>query len=382
MVQWRRERREQFALFSLLLLLVLGLCLTGCEPQDKASEKVIYVPVLADASWLLEDGSFMEGVEMAVEELNGEYGERGFVVKTAVIDDQARYELGVEKAMELAADPSVTAVLNLQNFDVSKTAADILARSKRPILFPYGAYDSLFTKGNNYLFCGVPSFSDLGQAMALYIKEHGFRRIAVYYNGVQSQNELVTAFELALMDSQAKIVDYVSSIVSSSHFTPIYNRWEALGVDAVVIAQYGLPEAFAVLEIIRERDQRLAVIGEPIFNRANVLAQHKEAAEGMVVPSTLVLEESSLLLDFQSRYSEKYGEEADTWAVQGYDMMRLVADNFVALENPEPSVLASTLHSEEGYQGAGRRIRFEPGGALVVDIAKLPMLTSRNGRFE
>lgn len=366
----------------LLLLLALGLSLTGCEGQDQALQKVIYVPILADAGWLLEDGSFLKGVELAVEELNAEYGERGFVIETAVIDDQARYELGVAKAMELAADPSVTAVLNLQNFDVSKTAADILARSQRPILFPYGAYDSLFTKGNHYLFCGVPSFSDLGQAMAMFVKEHGYRRIAVYYNGVQSQNELVTAFELALMDSQAKIVDYVSSIVSSSHFDPIYNRWEALGVDAVVIAQYGLPEAFAVLEIIRERDQRLAIIGEPIFNRANVLAQHKEAAEGMVVPSTLVLEESSRLTDFHIRYGRKYGEEADTWAVQGYDMMRLVADNFVALESPDPELLASVLHSEEGYQGAGRRIRFAAGGALAVDIGKLPMLTSRNGRFE
>ncbi|MGI6652342.1 MAG: ABC transporter substrate-binding protein [Limnochordia bacterium] len=368
--------------FVLLLLLALGLPLTGCEPHEKVLEKVIYVPILADAGWLLEDGYFLKGVELAVEELNAEYGERGFVIRTAVIDDQARYELGVAKAMELAADPSVTAVLNLQNFDVSKTAADILARSQRPILFPYGAYDSLFTKGNHYLFCGVPSFSDLGHAMAMYVKDHGFRRIAVYCNGVQSQNELVTAFELALMDSQAKIVDYVSSIVSSSQFDPIYNRWEALGVDAVVIAQYGLPEAFAVLAIIRERDQRLAIIGEPIFNRANVLAQHKEAAEGMVVPSTLVLEESSRLTDFHIRYSSKYGEEADTWAVQGYDMMRLVADNFVVLESPDPELLASVLHREEGYQGAGRRIRFAAGGALVVDIAKLPMLTSRNGRFE
>ena len=215
--------------------------------------------------------------------------------------------------------------------------------------------------------------------MAMYVKDHGFG-IAVYCNGVQSQNELVTAFELALMDSQAKIVDYVSSIVSSSHFDPIYNRWEALGVDAVVIAQYGLPEAFAVLAIIRERDQRLAIIGEPIFNRANVLAQHKEAAEGMVVPSTLGLEESSRLSDFLIRYRSRYGDEAVPWAVQGYEMMRLVADNFVVLESPIQS-FSFCLHREEGYQGQGGGSALQQA-ALVVDIAKLPMLTSRNGRFE
>jgi branched-chain amino acid transport system substrate-binding protein len=374
-------KRRLFWLVSPLLL-IFGLFLAGCESPNQVSEKVIYVPILADASWLLEDGAFMKGVDLAVEELNAEYSGRGFVIKTAVIDDQARYELGVEKATELANDPEVTAVLNLQNFDVSKTTADILSRKSKPVLFPYGAYDSLFTKGNSHLFCGVPSFSNLGQAMARYSKERGYQRIAVYYNGVQSQNELVTAFELALMDSEARVVDYVSSIVSSSQFTPIYTRWTALGVDAVVIAQYGLDQAFHVLEIIRGRDSKLPIIGEPIFNRANVLVNHREIAEGMVVPSTLVLEGSRRLLEFRERYRAKYREEADTWAVQGYDMMRLVVDKAVELERLDPSLLAEALHAEEGYQGVGRKIRFETGGALVVDVDRLPMLTCRNGHFQ
>ncbi|MCK9526981.1 MAG: ABC transporter substrate-binding protein, partial [Limnochordia bacterium] len=271
-----RSRRGLVWLFALLFLAVV-VCLAGCESQETASERVIYVPILAEASWLLDDVAFMRGVNLAVDELNAEYGQQGLVIKSALIDDQARYETGVEKATELAADPLVTAVLDLQDFDVTETTSHILSRSNIPVLFPYGAYDGLFTKENPYLFCGVPSFADLGQAMALYVKEHGFQRIAVYYNGVQSQNELVTAFELALLDTDARVVDYVSSIISSSHFNGIYARWAALGVDAVVIAQYGLDEALAVLEIIRARDKRLAIIGEPVFNMANGMVNHREA---------------------------------------------------------------------------------------------------------
>jgi branched-chain amino acid transport system substrate-binding protein len=74
--------------------------------------------------------------------------------------------------------------------------------------------------------------------------------------------------------------------------------------------------------------------------------------------------------------------EADTWAVQGYDMMRLVVDKAVELERLDPSLLAEALHAEEGYQGVGRKIRFETGGALVVDVDRLPMLTCRNGHFQ
>ncbi len=366
--------------------LVLALCLSalllaGCTPQGDSGRRLLYIPILADASWLYADGAFISGVNLAVEELTREYAGAGLVIRTEVLDDQASYEEGVKNAAEVAANPEVTAVLNLQNFDVTKTTADMLAAAGKVVLFPYGAYDSLFTRDNPYLFCGVPSFADLGEAMAKYVQDAGLKRIAVYYNGVQSQEELVTAFELALFDSEAKVVDYVSSIISPSHFSTIDARWKALGVDGVVIAQYGLDPAFRVLEIIRQSNGEVAIIGEPIFNRANALAVYKDVAEGMVVPSTLVLEESERLEAFRERYRQKYGHEPDIWAVQGYDLVRLVVDTAVHLDTTDPARIAQGMHSEAGYQGVGRLIRFEQGGALQVDVDKLPMLTCRDGQF-
>ncbi len=377
--------RKAVAALLLLLCLMFSLVafsLPGCRTTGETNGTEIYVPVLADATWLLADGAFLNGVNLALDELNTAYAGRGLVIKTAVIDDQALYETGVEKATELARDQTVTAVLNLQNFDVSKTTADILAASGKPVLFPYGAYDSLFEKDNPYLFCGVPAFSDLGEAVAAYVRENGYKRLAVYYNGKQSQDEFVTAIELALLNSETKIVDYVSSIASSSEFDGIYSRWQALDVDCVVIAQYGLERAFEVLKMLRTKDKEIAVIGEPIFNRANALMENKAIAEGMAVPSTLVIEESEELTVFKERYREKYGLEADIWAVQGYDMLRLVADNGAALKTINPAELAAALHDEKGYRGVGRLITFKKGGAMVVDISRLPMLTCRVGRFE
>lgn len=378
-------RRKGYRLWQLKLwplLFSLLLILPGCGRQETAAGKEIYVPVLADAAWLLADGSFINGVNLAVEEVNAACAHTGFTVRAEVVDDGALYEKGVELATELARDPAVTAVLNLQNFDVSKTTAGILAESGKVTLFPYGAYDSLFTRDNPYLFCGVPAFSDLGKAMAAYALRQGYRRIAIYYNGIQSQEELVTAFELALQNSAARVVDYISSIPSESTFEAIYSRWKALDVDCVVIAQYGLDEAFNVLRIIRAKDKKIPVIGEPIFNRANALAVNKEIAEGMAVPSTLIIEEIPALQDFRERYRKKYNREADIWAVQGYDMLRLIADTAIKLGTSDPAALAEALHDERGYRGVGRQINFARGGALVVDVAKLPILVCRDGNFE
>ena len=368
-----------------IAVLLCGLSLfllSSCDREEQGGIKEIYVPVLADASWLNTDGAFIHGVQLAVEDVNAEYAAKGFHVTVQVVDDRALYEKGVEAASMAAQDDAVTAVFNLQNFDVSKTTAGILSESGKPTVFPYGAYDSLFTQGNPYVFCSVAAFSDLGEAMAAYAAKQGYQRIAVYHNGTQSQEELCTAFELALQDTGSKVVDYVPSIASESEFDGIYGRWRALGVDCVVITQYGLDKAFEVLAMIRAKDNDLPVLGEPIFNRANALEMYGDLAEGMVVPSTLVIEQNEELARLSERYRQRFGKDMDTWSVQGYDMLRMIVDTAVRLDTNDPGKIAAALHEEQGYQGIGRHIAFTEGGAMITDVSRLPILTCRNGVFE
>ncbi|MDD3364608.1 MAG: ABC transporter substrate-binding protein [Syntrophomonas sp.] len=369
-------------LLIICIIIVLSLTFISCSNKEKVGGREIYIPILADATWITADGAFINGVQLAVEDVNKDYSSKGFNTKIDVIDDQALYEKGVEIATKVAEDTRVTAVFNLQNFDVSKTTAEILTMSGKLTLFPYGAYDSLFTKDNPLIFCGVPASSDLGQAMADYALKNGFKRIAVYHNGKQSQEELVTAFELKLLNTQTKIVDYVPAIASANAFDNIYRRWQTLGVDGVLISQYGLEQAFNILKMLRAKDTKLAVIGEPIFNRANALAENKAVAEGMMVPSTLVIDESERLKGFKAQYRQRYGQEADIWAVQGYDMIRMVVDTAVRLDTNDPAKIAGAMHEEAGYQGIGRQMAFAKGGAIIVDVNKLPALICRDGMFQ
>lgn len=109
---------------------------------------------------------------------------------------------------------------------------------------------------------------------------------------------------------------------------------------------------------------------------------YKDIAEGMVIPSTLVIEEGDKLQSFKERYMQKYGREADIWSVQGYDMLRMVTDTAVQLDTNSPELIAAKLHEGQGYQGIGRHIVFTEGGAMITDVTKLPILTCRNGIFE
>lgn len=368
-------------LLIITLCISLLLMLNACKSAEETALREINIPILGNEEWLASDGSFINGVRLAQEELNAAYSGNGFVINTAVVDDEALYETGVEMATRLASDPAITAVFNLQDFDVSKTTAGILTDGGKLTVFPYGAYDSLFTRNNRAVFCGVPSFSDLGRAMADYADQQGYRRIAIYHNGNQSQEELAVAFELELQDSAAKVVDYVPSISSEDEFDSIYSRWQALKVDCVVIAQYGTERAFNVLKMLRSRDGKIPVIGEPVFNSAGALAENQQIAEGMAVPSTLVMEESEKLKAFREKYAQNYSREADVWAMQGYDMMRLIVDTAVRLDTNDPIKIAETLHDEGGYQGIGRMIAFSEGGLLKADSEKLPVLICRDGVF-
>lgn len=384
--KWPEIRAPRVGNYRRLVMALLGVLLVssllGCASEQTVNPKEIYIPVLGDATWLKADGAFLGGVQLAVQELNQEYASKGYTIKTEVVDDLGTYDKGVEMAARLSTDKAVTAVLDLQNFDVSKTTAGMLSECGKPVFFPYGSYDSLMSKGNRLLYCSVPSFADLGTAMANYAVKKGYKRIAVYHNGKASQEELVTAFELALLNTGTTVVDYVPSIASENEFDDVYSRWQALGVDCVVLSQYGLEQAFEVLKMLRSRNQDIPVLGEPIFNRANALAENRAIAEGMVVPSTLVVEDSEKLRMFKDRYKNKYGKEADIWTVQGYDMMRLVVDTAVETGSTDSGKLSEIFHESKGYDGVGGNIAFLEGGALTVDVKALQMLVCRNGRFE
>ncbi|SHH18528.1 ABC transporter substrate-binding protein [Desulfosporosinus lacus] len=371
--------RKQVLGWGLICFILLSLM--GCASEQKVNPKELYIPVLGDAAWLKEDGAFISGVELAVEVLNKEYTAEGYTVKTEVIDDLASYDKGVEMATRLSTEKTVTAVINLQDFDVSKTTAGILSEGGKLVFFPYGVFDSLMNQGNNKLFCNVPSFADLGTAMAGYAAQKGFKRIAIYHNGITSQEELATAFELALSSTEGKVVDYVPNISSQSDFETVYSRWKALDVDCVVIAQYGSERAYEVLGMIRNKDNNLAVIGEPIFSTANLLSENKKNAENLVIPSTLIIKESEKLNKFREQYRQKFNKEADIWAVQGYDTMRLITDTCINTGCTDPEILSEILHAAKGYEGVGGTIAFLEGGALKVNVQDLQMLVSRNGQF-
>lgn len=374
----RMSRRLVWALLSVFLFSNL----LGCAKGQELNPKEIYIPVLGDATWLTADGAFLGGVQLAVEDLTEEYASKGYTVKTKVIDDLGSYDKGVEMAARLSNDKTVTAVINLQDFDVSKTTAGMLSERGKVVFFPYGVFDNLMNKGDNKLFCNVPSFGDLGTAMANYAAQSGYKRIAIYHNGIASQEELATAFELGLSQSGAKVVDYVPGISSQSDFETVYSRWNALEVDCVVIAQYGSERAYEMLKMIRNKDKKLAVIGEPIFSTENLLSENKDIAENLVIPSTLIISESEKLKMFREQYRQKFNKEADIWAVQGYDTVRLIADTCVKTGSSDPEKLSKMLHDAKGYEGVGGTIAFLAGGALKVNVKDLQMLVGRNGRFE
>jgi branched-chain amino acid transport system substrate-binding protein len=365
----------------ILLLVILLAGSTGCTKQTTSASNEIYIPIIADAAWLEADGAFLNGVHLAEAEMLDACKAAGYSVRIEVVDDGAVYENGVEAASSIAENPDVTAVFNLQNFDVSKTTAGILSDGEKLTVFPYGAYDSLFEQNDPLLFCGVAAFSDLGKAMGQYAVTHHFQRIAVYHNGIQSQEELVTAFERSLLNTNSKVVDYVPQIASSGDFDQIDKRWEALGVDCVVISQYGLDEAFRILNLVRTKQPDLMVIGEPIFNRANALADYADIAEGMVVPITQVIESSQALEEFEKAYLSTYQTSADSWAVQGYDMTAMIIQTALQNQTTDSLAIAKALHAN-GYQGISGKKEFLEGGALAVNIDSLEMLTCHEGMFQ
>lgn len=374
--------KAAFTLAAYLTVFILfSFFLAGCSRAESVAGPILTLAVLGDKGWLEADRTFLEGALLATEEFNAASGWQGPLVQIEIFDDQADYDAGIALANDISLRSDVVAVISVQNFDVSVATDAIFHEAGKLVIHPYGAYDAVTAGVYPTVFTTVPSFADLGVAMAHYLEDTGCRRLAVYHNGTASQREMILSLQKNLLDSPVEIVDFIPTLVSGNDAAVVGRRWNLLDVDSVVIVQYGLEEAYRVLGLIRHQLPDALILGEPIFNRTSVLSANRTSAEGLVVPSVLSITASDTTRAFQARYKARFGLSCDDWAIQGYDTVRMVADTSVRLGTTDPLLIAASLHEPAGYTGLQGTVHFTSGGAKVVKPDMLTMLIAHDGQF-
>ena len=312
------------------------------------------------------DPSFLNGIGMAVNDFNRQHSGGVFSATYNIYDDEYDFEKGVVIAKKLASDPKITAVIGSHSFNILDASVGFFEDSKKILIAANGMMDkSIVNKNYKYVFRNTFGEAEMGSSMADHAAKAGADRIAIYHSDTEYENNMGMAFGKRALENGLKVLDDVSEIGSQKDFDNIYKRWEAIGINCVMISQESIADAFMLAERIRKKSGTIKVYGDFSFDAEEMLMENKEYVEGIVIPTLVPISQSKALEDFNSRYKEIYGSEPTWWAAHAYDTARMVLDTAVLADSNSPEKIAEGLHSKTGYQGITGKITFDESGLLT-----------------
>lgn len=311
---------------------------------------------------------FLEGVQMAVEDINRKGGILDRNIRTVVYDDKNDPDEGTRVAEKLAANPDVIAVIGHGNSEVAISVQTIY--EKAGIVFiSYGAKDQKLTKfGGDYTFRNIPTLNEFGFQTAQYVRkkfQEGLR-VLVFHERDPSQTNFSDIFKKEATKLGIEIVATRSYFKGEDDFKGVISSVKNKYVFDLIFIAGSLPSAGILIKQLREMDVRVPIIGGDSLDSPDLVVTAGKAAEGIMVPTVFKADyPDESILDFSKRFFSKFSFRPDTWAAQGYDAVSLLANAIDKSASTVPKNISSVLKFTENWNGVTGRYSFTPEGDIV-----------------
>lgn len=371
---------------TILLIAVLFLfsCGTGSvSPEERAkraaqSKGDIYIGVV-DSSF--DPSLFVEGVNLAVSEINEQGGPLGRKIKPLFYDDGRYLKVGQDIARKLAAHPDVVAVLGHRYSGVA-VPVSIIYENTGILFISTGATDPNFTQyGGTYTFRNMLSDDDTGKETARLAYQRGYRKMAVLYERDTAGQRLADIFSEEADKLGITVVAVRSYFKWQKDFRSITSELaKNYKFDAVFIGGL-LPFAGELIKQSRGMGITVPFIGSHSLDSPELFTVAGKSAEHVIVPSVFNPDmPSKSTRDFVKKFQAKFGVVPDTWAAQGYDAVQLLAYSIETSGSTVPIAMGSALRFLANWKGATGSYSFKLNGDITGKEIFFKELL--NGKFE
>lgn len=380
--------KHYYSLLAALLaiLAVLG----GCsyikeaslryEGPDKKAQNDILIGVAYPVKLMDATTQYIKGVQLAIDEINAGGGINNRSLRILIKDDEASVTTGIAVAQSFVENPEIAAVIGHWNSRVSIAAAGIYEKAGIVMITPASTSPELTQKGYKYIFCQIPNDEKIGRLMAEYAAEQGYKRVVIYYADDEYGRNLANSFEDNGKNSGVKVVDRVTEFGDGQYFLSLVDKWKAFGYDAFFVADV-MPNGGIFIDSLRENGINSPVLGATGLDKTDFLEMLGGKADGIVLPTLFNPASSNpKAQSFISKFKKQHGNEPDTWALQGYETVKMLAYAIEKAKPAEPHSIAANLHDIQNWEGITGTLSFTETGE--IDGKALAVKIVQNGRFE
>lgn len=367
---------------SLLLAVCLSIALlAGCTQQGSSggnNSNVIKIGVNYELSGGVATygQSSVEGIELAIKEINEAGGVNGKQIQLVKYDNKSEEAEATTLASKLMTQDKVVAVLGPATSGSFKATIPVAIKNKIPVISGSATADDVTVDENGvkeYAFRICFNDSYQGTGMANYALKNLSKSKAVVIMDSSSDygKGLAENFVKTFEAGGGTIVAQEAYVKGDTDFNAILTSIKGKDFDVIFIPGY-YEEAGLIIKQARAQGINVPILGADGFD-SPVLAQLAGAdALNEVYFSNHYssLDQDPVVQNFIALFKKEYNKEPDAFNALGYDLAKFVVDGIKRAEKLNGESLKSALEATENFAGVTGNFTIDenhnPEKALVV----------------
>lgn len=372
--------------FILVVLLLLG----GCSYFENAKKEQeafgennkddIIIGVAYPIGEIDSTTQYIKGIEMGVDEINMGGGINGRKIRLLLKDDEGSVTVGTSVAQSFVDNPEVMAVIGHWNSRVSVAASGIYEKAGMVMMSAASTSPELTKKGYKNIFSYIPNDQQIGEVMVDFAVQKGYTKAVIYYADDSYGRGLANAIEDHAKRRDLKIVDRLTEFGGEQHFRRLRDKWNAFGNEVLFIADV-MPQGGIFVDKIRSFDIDMPIIGSTGLDRSSFIEMLGEKAEDVIIPSLFNPKSiNGKIRTFVNRFKAEYAVEPDLWAVQGYEVVKILSYAMMEAESITPSNIGLELRKIEDWEDTTGVLNFNERGEAEGKTFSKKIV--KNGQFQ
>jgi len=348
--------------FRLLAVSLLSCTAAVALAQTAPASTAIRIGVIAPLTGPSADFGMpmLNGVKLAVDEINAAGGYLGHKLELLVRDDEANPDKGRKVSEELASQ-KVTATIGFCNTGVATKSLDVFQNNKIPLIIPCATgtqLTAIYPAPESYIF--RTSAKDAIQASFVVddIVKRGWTKVAVFADSTAYGESGLKDVTAALARHKLAPVYVARVLIGAKDVTADLKAAREAGADAVYSYSLG-PESVAIAMGRKELGWKVPQVGPWALSFPAYLEGAKDAAEDTLMPQTFIVEQrgnerrAAFLKNYTTKYHVKH-VPAFIPAAQAYDSTYLLLYSLFGVKGtPDgPAIKASLENLQRIYYGA------------------------------
>jgi branched-chain amino acid transport system substrate-binding protein len=336
-------------------------------------------PVRIAAVWPREQGDqFINGVRMAVEEINANHGAGG---RTLIVDqyEEPTIRKGLAAARTIGRNLDYVAVVGHFRREVALPAS-ITYETTGVLFLVTGTTSHVMTQhGFQYVLQTSPEDTQLARLMADTSLNLNLKRMAVVFVRSIYGEQFARSFVEALFDTELEIVFWSSYPETSQSFLPIIAQLRSANPEGIVIID-GPQRAEILIRQIRMMGIDIPILGGPTLEQQRTLDSLGSAAENLYVLSPFWNNnDSEEIRTLAAEYQRRYGDEPNYEAALAYEVVMLLAQVIAKTGETAPITMVTNLKYGGQWQCLDGPCSFLSNGLIAE--REIFVKVAQDGRF-